>query len=169
MGARASSWSAGINPPRSNCLDGAQGAVQPCVWYAFTLHTRHYGAAVKWGEAPRYVLELRSHVATRGRSNALTAEDWLTVKASSPAAAGHGVRPSATRHALVGLRRREGIALPACTEPRQTGSPAVTVQRVVCGARSRWLNVQSGRRYAHLCWRVNRRCDTKRTSEKDEA
>ena len=97
------------------------------------------------------------------------ADGWLTVKASSPAAAGHGVRPSATRHALVGLRRREGIALPACTEPRQTGSPAVTVQRVVCGARSRWLNVQSGRRYAHLCWRVNRRCDTKRTSEKDEA
>lgn len=133
MGARASLWSAGINPPRSHCLDGARGALQPRAWYAFTLRTRHAVAAVKWGEAPRYVLELCSHVATRGRPDALTADGRLTVKASSSAAAEHGVRPSATRHALVGLRRREGIALPACTEPRQTGSPAVTVQRVVLG------------------------------------
>jgi hypothetical protein len=133
VGARASLWSAGINPPRSNCLDGARGALQPRAWYAFTLRTRHAVAAVKWGEAPRYVLELCSHVATRGRPDALTADGRLTVKASSSAAAEHGVRPSATRHALVGLRRREGIALPACTEPRQTGSPAVTVQRVVLG------------------------------------
>ena len=101
MGARASSWSAGINPPRSNCLDGAQGAVQPCVWYAFTLRTRHYGAAVKWGEAPRYVLELRSHVATRGRPDAFASRrlaNGQSLVSRSSGARGQTVgNPSRTR------------------------------------------------------------------------
>jgi hypothetical protein len=130
VGAQASVWSAGINPPRWYCIDGARGA------FNLVRGTRLLYAPDALGrrrsQVGRSAASRALHVATRGRPNALTAEGWLTVKASSPAAAGHGVRPSATRHAPGVSRRWEGIALPACTEPRQTGSPAVTVQRV-CG------------------------------------
>ena len=68
---------------------------------------------------------------------------WLTVKASVPMAMGMGVRPSVTRCAPE-LHCKGRCCATCTTEPRQTGSPAVTVQSGIVYSITRWLNVQSG-------------------------
>ena len=64
-----------------------------------------------------------------------------------------GPRRSGARDQTVGklqgrqrLGRRQGCCTTCTAEPRQTGSPAVTVQRTPAHAGPRWPNVQSGRR-----------------------
>ena len=109
-----------------------RAASWPFAWYVLSLGTPN--AIARASVALQLSGELRGvvwlcYMAMRGQVLTLSrAEAWLTVKASAPAAMGPGVRPSATRRAPAVALTAGGCCTTCASEPRQTWSPAVTVQ-----------------------------------------
>ena len=103
-----------------------------CVVRAVTRHTRPSGSQSS-GEKRRVTscnVGSGQLVATRGRPDATTADGRLTVKASSPAAAGHGVRPSESRHAR--KLRKTVLHHLAWRNRDRLGPPRSPLQRAIC-------------------------------------
>ena len=130
--------------------------------------TRARGTA-KWGVAPR-----RPYISVKSarRQRAVGPRPRGTGPANGQSL---GVRGSGSRGQTVGNlslqpaphRQRRGVAPPAGTEPRQTGSPAVTVQRR-CGALVAQCTVGPALRARVVVYLRMKRCrSTKWVSEKD--